>query len=295
MKILIPVLFIISVLISLLTSGCNPSSSETGLLTLRGTVSDTNIPGSKISGATALLEQTGQSAISDSSGVFTFTNLSVTTYTIVVTKPGYYRYSTNIEITSDDTLKLIKVPLIFRNIFVFNNIVMDEYFSDASYSSANFLTGQAVQDNSTDKDVLFRDTLIGTDTRLYLRSASMDVINTGRATWFTNMLGQPGLPQPFTKEQFDTLTKYPSADGKLYESDFPYHEGIDNFLNLGGQHYICAFYLKGRYSGSGYPTYGLLYIDSVWFDAGQNMRRILVDIKINKNGDNIFNPNYTKK
>jgi hypothetical protein len=290
MKIFIPVLFIISVLISLLTSGCNPSSSDNGIITLKGIVSDTNIPGSKISGATALLEQTGQSAISDSSGIFTFTNLSVSTYTILVTKPGYIRYTTNIEISSGDTLRWVNIPLIFGNIFVFNNIVMDEYFSGASYSAGNFLTGQAVQDNSIDKDVLFRDTLNGTDTQLYIRSGNMDLINTGYETWFSDILGNT-----FTKEQFDTLNKYPTADYTLNESDFPHHEGIDRYLALGGHHRICAFYLRGRKPGNVYPTFGLLYIDSVWFDAAQNMRRILVDIKINKFGKNIFNPNITKK
>lgn len=289
MKIFIPVLFIISISISFLTTGCYTTDSSSGNATLYGIVRDTTVIGyPKIIGATALLEQTGETAVSDTAGIFTFTNLSVGTYTILVTKPGYYRYTANVEIVSEDTAKWIGVPLIYRNIYTFNNIILDEYLSTDSYSAANFLTGQRVQDNTSDKDVIFRDTLVGTETLFYIRSANMDVIVPGNETWFSRT-----LEQTFTKAQFDTLTKFPTADGTLSESDFPYHEGMDKFFNLGIQQNICAFYLKGRYQGSAYRIYGLLYIDSVWYES--NIRKILVHIKINKMADNNFNPNSTKK
>jgi hypothetical protein len=290
MKIFIPFLFIISVLISFVTTGCSPTSSDSGTITLYGIVTDSTASDSKrISGATALLEQTGETTLSDSTGIFKFTELSSGTYTVLVTKPGYYRYTTSIEIASEDTIKWVTVPLIFRNIYTFDNIIMNEYLSGDSYSAANFFTGQRVQDNTTDKDIIFRDTLVGADTIFYIASANMDLINTGYETWFTNM-----LETTYSKTEFDTMTRFPTADWTLNESDFTHHEGIDRYLSLGDQNLICAFYLKGRYVGSTYRIYGLMYIDSVWYDAS-NIRKILVDIKINKMGVNNFNPSSLKK
>jgi hypothetical protein len=295
MKIFIPVLFVISITISILNSGCSLTGSDTGLASLVGIVQDsTSIPPhQKIDKATALIEQTGQTAMSDISGNFTFTNLAVGTYTILVTKPGYVRYHGSFEIIDGDTLKSINIPLVFGNVFAYDNIILDEYFSDDSYSAADFLSGIRVKNSNLNKDILFRDTLPnGIDTQIYLSSAHLDVNYPGNETWFTPMMKNG---TKYEKSDFDTLVKFPTSDGSLSTSDFPNHEGIDRFLSLGTQKYICAFYLRGRNLGSSFPTYGVLYIDSVWFDQGLNMRRILVDIKINKYGKNIFNPNYTKK
>jgi|WetSurMetagenome_2_1015567.scaffolds.fasta_scaffold02427_6 hypothetical protein len=295
MKIHTQVLFLFLVIISLIASGCSLTGSDTGLATLIGIVKDSTSvpPQQKVIGATALVEQTGQTAISDASGTFTFTNLAVGAYTILVTKPGYIRYYASFEIIEGDTLKSLNVPLIFGNVFVYDNIILDEYFSDDSYSAADFLTGISVQNNNTNKDVLFRDTLPnGVDTQVYLSSAHLDVNYPGKETWFTAMMKNG---TKYEKYNFDTLTKYPTTDGSLSINDFPFREGIDRFLNLGLQKYICAFYLRGRNVSSSYPTYGVMFIDSVWFDQGLNMRRMLVDIKINKYGNNIFNPNSTKK
>jgi len=178
-----------------------------------------------------------------------------------------------------------------KSVYVFNNIVLEEYFSSASSSAVNLLTGLRVQETSNDKDAQIRDTIVGPDTLIYLRSAALDMINIGNPTYFSN-----SILRPYTKSEFDTLSKFPTIDNTLNPyRDFPFQEGMDRFFNLGRHQNVCAFYLIGRWPGSSSPrTYGLLYVDSVWFDNVAGVRKMLIDIKINTKSMNEFNPNPTK-
>jgi hypothetical protein len=293
MKILLPVFVIVSFFVSVFISGCTQTSSESGAYTLKGVVLDTTVtPSSVIQGALVTMMQSGNlySTATDSTGVFKFENLSSGDYDLSISKYNYYKYNKIVTVSSDSVTNL-RVSLVPKSIYVFNNIVLDEYLSSASYSAANFLTGQRVQDLLTNKDVQLRDTVVGPDTLIYLRSAFLDNINVGKATYFSN-----SLATQYTKAQFDTLSKFPTIDYALNPyRDFPNTEGMDKFFNNGVKHSICAFYLIGRWQGAAYPrTFGLLYVDSVWYDASQSIRKILVDIKINTNAANEFNPNPSK-
>ena len=293
MKILLPVFFIVSFFTSVFLTGCSTTSSDYGIVSLRGIVMDTTVsPNIRIQGAYVSMVQSGNTytTTSDSTGTFVFENISSDDCELTISKYNYYKYNKTVTLSSD-SVTLITVSLIPKSVYVFNNIILDEYFSSASYSAANFLTGLRVQDMLTDKDVQIRDTVLGTDTLIYLRSAILDNINTGKTTYFSN-----SLTQAYSKAQFDALSKFPTSDNILNpDRDFPNHEGMDKFFNYGVKGNVCAFFLLGRWLGNPTPrTYGLLYVDSVWYDASQKMRKMLVDIKINTKAVNDFNPNPTK-
>lgn len=283
MKFFLPVFFIVSMLFSILTSGCNPSSSDNGTATLKGTVLDTNSPPRPIAGAKISLKQTNDSIRTDTAGNFTFRNLAGGVYAVEVSKPGYFTYSTTVEVIADTTT-LMTIPLSFKNIYAFNNIVLD------LNNAADFRNGNSVPDNSPDKDVQFRDVVVGTDTLIYLRGGNQDLL--GHETWFSNK-----YIQNYTQFEFDTLSAYRTEDGYInLGRDFPNHNGLDSNINVSNyKHSIWFFYLVGRWPGAGVPRiYGTMYLDSAWYDAGLNLRRIRVDIKINTNEINSFNP-YNKK
>jgi len=293
MKILLPVFIIVSFFASVFFTGCSTTSSDSGIVSLRGFVMDTTVsPNIRIQGAFVSMVQSGNTytTTSDSTGSFVFENISSGDCDLSVSKYNYYKYNKTVTVTSD-SVTLITVSLIPKSVYVFNNIILDEYFSSASYSAANFLTGLRVQDMLTDKDIQIRDTIFGVDTLIYLRSALLDNIYTGKTTYFSN-----SLVQTYSKAQFDTLSKFPTVDNTLNPyRDFPNQERMDKFFTYGVKGNVCAFYLLGRWLGDPTPrTYGLLYVDSVWYDASRNMRRMLVDIKINTKAANVFNPNPTK-
>jgi len=269
------------------------TSSGEGSVSLWGTVLDTTVfPNTKIQGAYVTLTQSGTTltTTTDSTGTFSFTEITAGDCEVSISKYNYYKFTKTYTVTSD-SITVVTIPLVPKSVYVFNNIVLDEYLSSASYSAANFLTGQRVQDLQTDKDVQIRDSLVGTETLVYLRSAAMDGVNTGEETYFSN-----SLAQTYSKAEFDTLSKFPTIDNTLNPyRDFPFQEGMDKFFNYGVQRNVCAFYLLGRWLGDPAPrTYGLLYVDSVWYDGTQKIRKMLVHIKINTKALNEFNPNPTK-
>lgn len=278
MKLFFPVLLFILIISSFLYTGCSPTSSDSGVAILKGIVKDSNTQG-VISGATVFLDQVNVTTTTNDAGYFAFANLSGGSYNLTVTKPGYNKFTTVVEILADDTNHWVNVPLIQKRIYSFNDIVLD-------IGNAGKFTYPAgsVPDISLDKDVQIRDTLVGIDNLLYLRSADMDLINPGYQTWFSNRsyLG-------YTQINFDTLSEYKTEDGiqRPDDRDYPNHNGLEYFIdgnNFQNQKAVWFFYLKGRQTPGSLKTFGAMYLDSAWFDAVNNIYKVRVDIKINMDG-----------
>ena len=284
MKFFLPVFLVVSIIFSFIVTGCNPSSSDSGTATLKGIVVDTSIPSRpRVTGAKIYLEQTNDTARSDSAGIFTFNNLTGGIYAVYVSKPGYSNYSTTVEVISDTTTWLT-TPLLFKNIYAFNDIVIN------MTRAGDFRNGYNVPDNSPDKDVQLRDTVTGSGTLVNIRSADQDLINPGHQTWFSNRY----VPN-YTPFQFDTISAYRTEDGYMRpdDRDFPNHNGLESFIDINSnQHPVWYFYLRGR--GSTPRVFGVMYLDSAWYDAGQNLRMVRFDIRINASGQYDFNL-YNKK
>jgi hypothetical protein len=114
----------------------------------------------------------------------------------------------------------------------------------------------------------------------------------GFQTWFSNR-SYAG----YSQSEFDTLSEYRTEDGlkRPEDRDFPNHEGLENYVNVYSyQNAVWFFYLRGRRVPGALNVYGAMYLDSAWFDAGQNLRMIRVDIKINTEGDYKFSLNSKK-
>jgi hypothetical protein len=284
MKFFFPVSLAVSIIFSFIAIGCNPSSSDNGKATLRGIVVDTSIPSRPIvPGARVFLEQINDTTQSDSAGIFTFTNLTGGVYAVYVSKPGYTNFSTTVEVLADTTT-LLTTPLLNKNIYAFNDIVIN------LNSAGNFRNGYSVPDDSRDKDIQLRDTVTGTGTLVYIRSADQDLINQGYQTWFSNR-----YVSNYTHFQFDTISEYRTIDGirRPDNGDFPNHNGLDSLIDVNSnQHPVWFFYLKGRNLTP--RVFGVMYLDSAWYDAGLDLRVVRFDIRINANDKYDFNL-YNKK
>jgi hypothetical protein len=289
MKFFLPVFFIILILFSFITSGCNPSSSDSGTAILRGLVVDTT-NASRVRGATVFLEQLNLSTATNDSGIFILTNLAAGTYKLTVSKSGYISYTTSVDIAADDTNKWVTIPLVTNSIYASNIIEMDINTAGCFYR-VNGVTGFSVPDNSLEKDVQIRDTIVGSDTLIYLRSGDQDFNFLGYQTWFSNR-----YVLDLTKSQFDTLSAYWTEDGlkRPEDRDFPNHNGLEYYINVNDFHNsVWYFYLRGRWPGEpAKRTYGVMFINSAWNEAG--LRKIRVYIKINMAGDYIFYPFNSK-
>jgi hypothetical protein len=97
----------------------------------------------------------------------------------------------------------------------------------------------------------------------------------------------------FTPDEFDTLSRlYPVVGTLDPVNDFP-NDRTQYYTNqLAGKHHVYGFYLKGRYNlNPGAPRiYGMFYLNATVTSptAGE---QFIIDVKINKNGVNSFNPN----
>jgi len=291
MKFILPVLFIISISISVLMNGCNStSSSDGGTAILFGQVYDTTQTTLiLISGATVVLNEANLTTFTNDSGIFRFDNLGSGEYTCTVSKSGYVPYTSKVVVEPDDTTT-VYISMIFKNIFVYKSLILDRY------NAANLLSGLVVDDNnSRNKDIQIRDSVVGADTLIFIRSAGLDSIYGGPggySTYFSyNFAGT------YTNIEFDSLAKYNTPDGFINPyRDFPVQFGVDGLINQNNTNSktVRAFYLAGRYNSIAPRVYGLLFIDSAWYDASLGLRRIRVNAKINVKEQNMFNPNLKK-
>ncbi len=287
MKFFLPVVLFLTIVTSIFYTGCSPTSSDGGSAILRGIVLDTSMPGQpKINSVTVLLQPVNMTTTTNDSGMFIFTNLAAGTYTLTLTKTGYYNKNITVEIIADDTTKVVTIPFLSKKIYYVRDRILDVTVA------GKFLDGSVVANTSADKDAQTIDTLVGTDNLIFLGSADI-MTPAGFQTWFSNR-NYIGC----TQEQFDTLSAYYTEDGlqRPEDRDFPNHLGLDNLIDVNNyQNAVWFFYLRGRKNAGLTPTvFGAMYLDSAWYDAGLDRRRIRVDIKINADGKYNFNPNLVK-
>jgi len=237
-------------------------------------------------GATITTTPATSTVLADSLGNFEITGISPGTYTITATKAGYYTKKTTVDLIGDDTANVV-MKLFFLNIYSYSNIIVDEYFGDASYSGVNVYLGYKVNElDNANKDIQLRDSN-GTSANFYLRSGDLALRLAGKETKFSNLLVNPmsGTNQ-FSKSEFDTLSHISTIDGLIDPNrDFP-NDRTPYFNNPLTTNFVFAVYLKGRNLLP--PTYALIYVEST---VRSDMFHVTLDIKTNRNGRNLFNPN----
>jgi len=273
----------IALLVSIsLMPGCelNPL---TGTQVMKGTVTNvfSNLPISnvRISSSPGLLIVT-----SDTAGNFKMTGLSPYTYTFTASKQGYFTTSFTRNITAGDTAKVnVQMDLSF---FRFDTLRVHEFFNENSFNAVNLYSGYITQESDVNKDIQMRDSA-GLNQRFCFGSGDLSLVNPGFATRFTEPLMNG---RSFTKAEFDTLSKLYPAEGTLNPvNDFPSNWTRFYPTNLSGLNHVYGFYLQGRYNAnSSFPrVYGMVYIDKINISGTEI--QFIVDIKINRFGENSFN------
>jgi hypothetical protein len=229
-----------------------------------------------------------QTIITDTTGRFFITVRSASTSTnmdIVCSKTGYSTFKWRIVVPAGDTLK-INIPLTLLNnaVFIRSDIIVSEYRNANSNSGLNLYDLATAHDNGPYNDAVLRDS---SGSRTNFRFISGEIYPSN--IWKTRFSPLLGL---FSQYDFDTLSRYDVGNRQIDpDIDFPYNstDVFDIGLNAG---VTFAYYLKGRYDyvvGSK-RVYGLIRIDSVWYDNLSAEYKVMIDLKVNRAEQNNFVP-----
>ena len=286
-KHLITVIFIF-IVISAMT-GCDSSTSPplaTGVI--KGFVRDSS-SGAGIKDVTISAIPFISNAVTDSSGYFVMTGVNSGTYTLSARKQGYLTRRSSLSV-DNDTVN-VNMLLIFSNLYIFSNKLLTEHFNQTSLSAMNLFLGEVVNESGTQYDMQLRDSA-GTSNNFYLRSGDLAMILAGFQTKFSTALKNSlNNSYTFTKEQFDTLSRYYTADGNIdpvrdfTEDRIPSFNPTPNMPNS-----VYSFWLKGR--NLTLPAYGMFFLNYSFVDTvAQDQFKLIIDVKVNRGGLNLFNPN----
>jgi len=268
-------LILLSLSLAGFRSGCL-SNTDYSYAVISGFVYDSNdVNVSPIRGAKVTAFPLNTEVYTDSSGYFKFYIPNEATYTLKFSRNGHFPVTKKIAIKIPDSLS-IRVILLPTYVMTFNNIHVEHFYNINSLSSVNLREGYAAFEQNIQKDISFRDSVF----------LSADLVSIpGYETTFS-----PEFPHSYTKSQFDTLSIYDVGNRPIDPfTDFPY-KSTEVFTVPLSKHPVYAFYLKGRYNGTDPRIYGLLRIDSVYFD-GNYFQHAIISVKINTKENNWFNPN----
>jgi len=295
MKRTISTIFTIAIMtVVMLITGCqNNVVTNTGNSTIRGTITD-SLTFMGIQDVIITTSPPTTSGIkTDVNGNFTLSGIAAGDYTVIAKKSGWYSRQFLVTVAENDSART-DFRMLFSNIYTYDNLTASEFFNDNSYSAVNLNLGKIVTEmDATNKDIQLRDSA-GVSERFLFRSGDLALDNPGYETVF----GDPVFSgRNFTKAEFDTLSRYYTPDGNIVPArDFQndrtvYYTPSSVALN----HNVYPFYLIGRFNSnpSNPRIYGLLYINRLFQDTVslQQPYKFTIDVKINRNGQNSFDPN----
>ncbi|MGB9695705.1 MAG: carboxypeptidase-like regulatory domain-containing protein [Ignavibacteria bacterium] len=274
-----------------MVNGCSNSSTAPDYPDgyINGYIYD-NVTGMPLGEVTVSTIPPTQTVVTDSTGTFFITVKSASTSTnmdIVCSKIGYSTFRWRIVVPAGDTLK-INIPLEPLNnnaVFIKNDLIVSEYQDANSASGLNLYELVTVRDNELYNDAVLRDSA-GSRTNFRFLSGEIYPSNIWK-TRFSPLLGL------YSQYDFDTLSRYDVGNREIDPNiDFPFTstDVFDVGLNVGA---TFAYYLKGRYDyfvGSK-RVYGLLRVDSVWYDNSSAEYKVMIDLKVNRAEQNNFVPN----
>ena len=182
------------------------------------------------------------------------------------------------------------VTKVDSNIVIKKSMLVDETFGPTSLSGIDFYDTTVVTSDDFLKDAKFIDS-VGEGTRYNIRSGDLGVLKTlaqGFTTKFWPMFDD------LTYQQFDTLSKifyYSTIDTTDFVLTSTYYHPYNATVKP-----VYGIYLSGRKSGGfngGKIVYGMFMIDSL-YKTNDNIEHARLYIKLNKNGQDQFNPNHSK-
>ena len=280
--------FIISSVLSVIfLFGCGSTNSDNGSAVLKGKILDSlSIKGVPYASVTISATNYSKTVTADSAGNFICINLDAGTYNLTAKAPGYYPKSvTGLLVPTDDTL-ITNVSILFTNIFLFNGIQADEFIDESSNCAVSLDNGNIMTRSNGIKDIELIDCVYepgDTNSYLYLTSTDLDTLVKGYETKFS-----PVFATKYTKTEFDALMSYPGFDPLNLNGCYP--NKWTNKLDENSSNSVYAFYLKGKSNGLLKQIFGLIHIETCG-PISPNQNYVRFNLKLNKNGENNFNPN----
>ena len=286
-KSLITAMFIFIILSAM--TGCDIATEplkSSGVI--KGIIRD-SVNGNVIEGVTVSAVPFIQNAYTDTAGYFMMTGVGEGKYMLAFSKQGYINRKTEITVSRDTARGDAK--MFFADLFVFSNRVITSFNDFNSLSQINLFSGAVVNLLGNNYDMTLIDSQ-WTSSNHFLCSANYYPAFQGYQMKFSHPLLNPSSGNyTFTKRQFDTLSKYYTPDGNIDQiRDFTEDRTLSFNETPNMPNYVYAFWLKGRNLSP--PVYGMFYLNYSFVDTiAQNQFKLIIDVKVNRSGLNLFNPN----
>jgi CarboxypepD_reg-like domain len=282
--------YLIVVLSFVYIFGCNNQQASYEDTGVGGTVIDSSTK-KGIPGVSVQLDQAKTSTVTDSNGNYYIGKIPVPSsagnYYLTFSKYGYNTIKSFAILYAGDTTKKVNLTMYSQSsnsVFIANNLVVTKYVNKWSLGILNlyslFVTNDSI---ATDIDAVLMDSS-GTNSNFAFNAGNFALPNTGWTTRFTTLLGY------YSQYEFDTLSRIEVGGRPIIPgTDFP-AQSTSYFNTPLLQSPVYGFYLFGRYNyDPSYPrVYGLLRIDSFYYDNISGTYKAVVDIKINRNEQNYF-------
>jgi len=180
------------------------------------------------------------------------------------------------------------------NVKVYRDIVISEYFDDASTSSINLDSGRITLANSVWRDAELSDSVGQGRDRYYIRSGdgSQDHLAPGQETKFVPFFNTRSAT--YTQAAFDTTKRIDAGHvDPLVASDFYKYSTFSLGRSFTSSDIrVYGFWLKGKKTAMGWSTerYGLVYLKAIntVTIGGVSTYQLTVDVKLNTAGQNDF-------
>ena len=174
---------------------------------------------------------------------------------------------------------------------VYRNLVINEFFNDASFSSINLNDGQVVLANDAIRDAELADSVGQSRDRFYIRSGDGNQDHAiGQETKFVPFFNTRSASYP--QSSFDAITRIdPSHVDPLLPTDFYKYSTYSlgrSFVSDDIR--VYGFWLKGKKVNYGLTNevYGIMYLKSISTVTIGGSYQLTVDVKINTKGKNDF-------
>ncbi len=259
---------------------------------------DTGVGGIVIDSATRLpimnatIELVGiTNTVSDSVGRFYIGHIGVPSsagnYVLKAYYPGYDTITRYLILYAGDTTETVNFVMYSgtHEVYTSYGIHITEHVNAFSYSSLNLYDLFAIRDSTPYmRDMRMRDSA-STRTSYRLLTGWDYTNGYGYQTKLTDVVGY------YSQTDFDTLSSLFGGRPLVPDSDFPYdNTSYYNVPATPGA--VYGYYLLGRYLfAGGVRMYGLLRISDIYYDTSLGLNVMVVDLKINRAGNNYFRRN----
>ena len=189
----------------------------------------------------------------------------------------------------DDLLTTDTSTVANTNVRTYRNVVVNEFFTDLSFSSLDLYAGTNLLANDATRDAELADSSAFGPDVFYIRSGdgTQDNRAPGLETKFVPFFSTRSAT--FSEAQFNAISRIDVNHDSLLASDFTKYSTYSfgsSFVSNDIR--VYGFWLKGKKVAYGLSreVYGIMYLRSVEDPA--TGFRLVVDIKINTNGKNDF-------